>query len=62
MVNNVFLLDQSCHLIMEGGGRCEVLTIIMTLNIIVCVPDKIFCVIRKNELYYEPGQGGGKTK
>ena len=34
------------------------LTIIMTLNIIVCVPDKIFCVIRKNELYYEPGQGG----
>ena len=43
---------------MEGGGRCEVLTIIMTLNIIVCVPDKIFCVIRKNELYYEPGQGG----
>ena len=32
------------------------MTIIMTLNIIVCVHDKIFCVIRKNELHYEPGQ------
>ena len=38
------------------------LTIITTLNIIVCVDDKIFCVIRKNELLYEPGQArlGGK--
>ena len=53
-------LDQSCHLIMGGVGRWEVLTKILTLNIIVCVHDKIFCVIRKNELQYEPGQGGEK--
>ena len=32
------------------------MTKILTLNIIVCVDDKIFCVIRKNELHYDPGQ------
>ena len=59
-VCNVFLRPELSFLVVVGVGRCEVLTIIMTLNVIVCLHDKIFGVIRKNELHYEPGQVGGK--